>query len=56
MNGVMYSNTKFFEDSLGWIGILIEPTNQFNSLKVNRVRKNIEKYELIKKTDKYHTF
>ena len=21
-----------------------------------RVRKNIEKYELIKKTDKYHTF
>ena len=36
MNGVMYSNTKFFEDSLGWTGILIEPTNQFESLKVNR--------------------
>jgi len=36
MNGVTYSNTKFFEDSLGWTGILIEPTIQFDSLKLNR--------------------
>lgn len=25
LNGVLYSNTKFFEDTLGWKGILIEP-------------------------------
>ena len=25
LDGVLYSNTKFFEDSLGWTGILIEP-------------------------------
>lgn len=37
MDGVIYSNTKFFEDSLGWTGILIEPEkNQFQRLKQNR--------------------
>lgn len=37
MDGVKYSNTKFFEDSLGWTGILIEPEkNQFQRLKQNR--------------------
>jgi FkbM family methyltransferase len=25
LDGVLYSNTKFFEDQLGWTGILIEP-------------------------------
>ena len=25
LDGVLYSNTKFFEDVLGWKGILIEP-------------------------------
>lgn len=25
LDGVLYSNTKFFEDTLGWTGILIEP-------------------------------
>jgi FkbM family methyltransferase len=25
INGVMYSNTKFYEDILGWKGILVEP-------------------------------
>ena len=25
MDGVQYSNTKFFEDALGWKGILVEP-------------------------------
>jgi len=37
LDGVLYSNTKFFEDSLGWTGILIEPhPYQFNSLMRNR--------------------
>ena len=25
MDGVIYSNTKFYEDTLGWTGILVEP-------------------------------
>ena len=25
LDGILYSNTKFFEDSLNWKGILIEP-------------------------------
>ncbi len=25
LDGVLYSNTKFFEDNLNWKGILIEP-------------------------------
>ena len=25
IDGVMYSNTKFYEDTLGWSGILVEP-------------------------------
>jgi FkbM family methyltransferase len=37
MDGVVYSNTKFFEDDMGWTGILIEPEPvQFKRLKVNR--------------------
>ena len=36
MNGITFSNTKFFEDELGWNGILIEPTNQYNNLIINR--------------------
>lgn len=37
LDGVLYSNTKFFEDSLNWSGILIEPhPNKFNLLKKNR--------------------
>ena len=36
MNGVVYSNTKFFEDYLGFSGTLIEPTEQYNQLIVNR--------------------
>jgi FkbM family methyltransferase len=37
LDGVLYSNTKFFEDSLGWTGILIEPNPvQFELLKKNR--------------------
>jgi FkbM family methyltransferase len=36
-DGVLYSNTKFFEDTLGWRGVLIEPVpEQFGRLKKNR--------------------
>jgi len=44
MNGVTYSNTLFFEQQLGWSGVLIEPTNQFEELKVNR--KNCKNYNV----------
>lgn len=37
MNGITCSNTKFFEDSHQWTGILIEPTkNLYDSLVINR--------------------
>jgi FkbM family methyltransferase len=37
LDGVLYSNTKFFEDSLNWSGILIEPhPEKFKLLQKNR--------------------
>lgn len=36
MNGVTYSNTKFFEDTLKMSGTLIEPTHQYFELLKNR--------------------
>lgn len=37
LDGRLYSNTKFFEDSLKWTGILIEPhPDKFSLLKINR--------------------
>jgi FkbM family methyltransferase len=37
LDGVLYSNTKFFEDTLNWSGILIEPhPEKFVLLKQNR--------------------
>ena len=37
LDGVLYSNTKFYEDTLGWKGILIEPVPRlFEMLKHNR--------------------
>ncbi len=37
LDGVEYSNTKFFEDSLNWKGILIEPhPEKFKLLQINR--------------------
>jgi len=39
LDGVLYSNTKFFEDSLQWTGILIEPhPEKFKLLQQNRPR------------------
>ena len=36
MDGIIYSNTKFFEDTLQFTGTLIEPTAQYNRLIQNR--------------------
>lgn len=37
LDGVLYSNTKFFEDTLNWTGILIEPhPDKFLLLEKNR--------------------
>lgn len=37
LDGVKYSNTKFFEEHLGWSGILVEPNPvSFEKLKANR--------------------
>lgn len=37
LDGILYSNTKFFEDTLNWSGVLIEPhPNKFDFLKKNR--------------------
>lgn len=36
MNGITYSNTKFFEDTLQMSGTLIEPTRQYLELLKNR--------------------
>jgi FkbM family methyltransferase len=35
-DGLTFSNTKFFEDYLGFKGVLIEPTHHFNAMKHNR--------------------
>jgi FkbM family methyltransferase len=41
MDGVKYSNTKFFENTLGWKGILVEPNpTNYEKLKVNRGKNN----------------
>jgi FkbM family methyltransferase len=37
LDGILFSNTKFFEDSLNWTGILIEPhPEKFKLLQINR--------------------
>jgi FkbM family methyltransferase len=37
LDGILYSNTKFYEDALGWSGILIEPhPEKFKGLQHNR--------------------
>jgi FkbM family methyltransferase len=42
LNGVQYSNTKFFEDSMGWSGVLIEPNPvEYEKLVVNRPRSSL---------------
>jgi FkbM family methyltransferase len=42
MNGITYSNTKFFEDILGWTGVLIEPIPELATACVrNRPRSKV---------------
>lgn len=37
LDGILFSNTKFFEDTLNWNGILIEPhPEKFKLLQINR--------------------
>jgi hypothetical protein len=37
LDGKLYSNSKYFEDHLGWKGILIEPhPEKFKDLEINR--------------------
>jgi FkbM family methyltransferase len=56
LDGVLYSNTKFFEDQLGWTGILIEPhAFKFESLKKNRPN-NFLFNELITNTEEEQVF
>lgn len=39
LDGIKYSNTKFFEDTMNWSGVLIEPIpSEFAKLKMNRPR------------------
>ena len=41
LDGIKYSNTKFFEESLGWNGILVEPNPlEYTKLLKNRSEKN----------------
>jgi FkbM family methyltransferase len=36
LDGITYSNTLFFQQSMNWTGILIEPGTRFADLKINR--------------------
>jgi len=36
VDGITYSNTKFFEDELNFKGVLIEPTKQYDKMIINR--------------------
>ena len=40
-DGIINSNTYYFEKNLNWRGILIEPSNFFDDLKNNRSSRNI---------------
>ncbi len=45
LDGVKYSNTKFFEDTLGWKGVLIEANpNNYRLLSAAARRPNSKKY------------
>lgn len=51
MDGIVYSNTKFFEETLNWTGILIEPHKlNFNKLESNRPNNKLYN-NLISNTD-----
>lgn len=55
-DGISQSNTKFFEDSLEWTGILVEPNSvTFQNLKKNRPN-NMLFHELVSNKDQKYTF
>lgn len=39
-DGIVNSNTYYYEKKLNWKGILVEPSNYFKDLKENRSSKN----------------
>jgi len=52
LDGVLYSNTKFFEDQLGWNGILIEPhPEKFKDLEMNRPNNILSNIVVSNQTD-----
>jgi FkbM family methyltransferase len=52
LDGILYSNTKFFEDQLGWNGILIEPhPEKFKGLEMNRSNNILFNNVVSNKTD-----
>jgi len=55
IDGIIFSNTKFFEDELNWNGILIEPTEQYKNLIINRPKCYNFNYA-ISKTNGYEYF
>lgn len=46
MDGITYSNTKFFEDTLDFNGVLIEPTEQYTKMVNNRPNCKCYKYAI----------
>ena len=53
MEGMLFSNTKFFEDTMGWTGVLIEPIpSSFAKLKVNRPNCMLFQYAVSSKQGK----
>lgn len=53
LDGVLYSNTKFYEDTLDWTGILIEPhPEKFKSLLMNRSNNFLYNTLISNETDK----
>jgi FkbM family methyltransferase len=44
MDGIKFSNTLFFENVLGWSGVLIEPTEQYHQMVINRPKCHNFKY------------
>ena len=39
-DGIINSNTYYYEKNLNWRGILVEPSNYFENLKKNRSNRN----------------
>tara|TARA_Y100001958_G_C21117791_1_gene462834 strand:+ start:153 stop:863 length:711 start_codon:yes stop_codon:yes gene_type:complete len=40
-DGILNSNTYYYEKNLNWRGVLVEPSNYFKNLKKNRSKRNL---------------